>query len=75
LRPDYAPVAVVPVAHIPAKRSQEENRDLAAETENAKQDRRVGHPVNEPELRGRLHPCPDQRDQLASEEELKIAVF
>jgi hypothetical protein len=68
-------VTVVPVTKIAAESGQEENWDLAGESEKAEQNRRLGQPLDEPELRSRLHPRANERDKLAREEELKVAVL
>ena len=68
-------MTVISVTNITAERSQEEDGDLAGKSENAEQGRRMGHLVDEPELRGRLHPCANERNQLTRKEELKVAVL
>ncbi len=39
-----------------------------------KKQRRIGEPVDQPRLRDRLHPEPDQRDRLTGEEQAVITM-
>jgi len=57
-----------------AERSEEQRRDLSREADEAEEQRGVREPVDEPRLRDLLHPGPDQRDELAGEEEPEVAV-
>ena len=50
------------------------NRRLACERRDAEHRRRSGQPVDEPRLSHRLHPGADERDELAAEEELVVAM-
>src|ERR1700676_1355024 len=45
------------------------------EAENAQQCRRMRQLINQPELRGRLHPRANQRNQLSYKEKLKVAML
>ena len=45
-----------------------------AKPTSAEEQRRVRQAVDQPRLRHLLHPRPDQRDQLAAEEEPEVAV-
>src|SRR5271168_4495651 len=74
LRPDHPQMPVVPVADVPADRSQHQNRNLVRKSENAQQRRRIRKLIYEPKLRGRLHPCPDQRDHLPRNKQLEISM-
>src|SRR5271155_995009 len=65
---------VIPVADVPADRSQHQNRNLVRESKHAQQRRRIRELIYEPKLRGRLHPCPDQRDHLPRNKQLKISM-
>ena len=62
-------------ATMPPRVREEEDRDLAGETDQPQQDGRAGQPVDQPRLRHGLHPGADQRDELAAEEELEVPVF
>ena len=75
LRGDHHAVAAVAVGHDAARRRQQEDRDLAGEADRAQQHRGAGEPVDQPGLRHVLHPRADQRDELAAEEELEVAVL
>ena len=52
----------------------EEGEDLAGEADDAKQKCRTGEPVNEPTGGESRHPGADERDALAGEEELEVAM-
>jgi hypothetical protein len=47
---------------------------LIRKSENTQQRRRIRQLVNKPQLRGRLHPSPDQGDALPRDKQLKIAM-
>src|SRR5579864_4110664 len=66
---------VVTVPHVPANRSQHQDRHLIGETENAQQRRRIRQPVHQPQLRRGLHPRADQRGELSREKQLEVAVL
>ena len=74
LRPDHPQMPVVPVADVAADRRQHQNRNLIRKSEDAQQRRRIRQLVHEPKLRGRLHPRPNQRDQLPRNKQLKISM-
>ena len=48
--------------------------NLSRESDYAEQECRTRHAIDEPGLRDVLHPGADQRDELAAEEELEIAM-
>ena len=75
LCPDHALVLAVRVRHDAAHRRQEKDGDLIRESEHAEQRRRAGQPVDQPQLRCRLHPRPDERGELPGEKEPEVAVL
>ncbi len=74
LRADYHPLAAEAIRHDTAQRSDQEHGDLPAEAYQAQQHRRPGEPVDQPGLGDVLHPRAGERDQLAAEEQLEIAI-
>jgi hypothetical protein len=48
---------------------------LAREAKYSEQSRRSGQLVDQPQLRGRLHPRSDERYELSGDKELEIAVL
>ena len=48
------------IGHGAAERSQQEHRNLVAESNQTKQRGRAGQAVDQPGLRDGLHPCADQ---------------
>jgi hypothetical protein len=75
LRGHHAPVPAIPVADISTDRSQYQHRNLVGKAEYTEQRRGTRQPVHQPQLRSRLHPRSDQRNELACNEQLKIAMF
>src|ERR1700730_6412052 len=65
---------VIAVTDVSAHRCKHKNWNLIRKSENTQQRRRIRQLVYQPKLRGRLHPRPDQRDELPREKKLKIAM-
>src|ERR1700730_12049929 len=65
---------VIAVTDVSANKRKHQNWNLVHESENAQQRRRIRQLIYQPKLRGRLHPRPDQRDELPRDKELKIAM-
>ena len=68
LRDDDAHVAVVAVADVAAQPCKKKHRYLIRESEDAQHGHGAGQFVDQPLLGGGLHPCADQRNQLADDE-------
>ncbi len=67
-------MAVPTVGDDAGYRREEENWNLVDEGNNAKQPGGTSEAINEPVLSDILHPGADQGDELAAEEQLKIAM-
>ena len=74
LRPDHAEMPVIAVPDVPAHRGQRQNRNLIGKSKYAQQGRRIRQLVHQPQLRRRLHPRSNQRDELPRDEQLKISM-
>jgi hypothetical protein len=72
LRGDQEPVPVDPVHPDPGKRCEQENRDLAGETDHPQQKRRRTQMIHQPQRCRLRHPVADQRDDLSGEEQAII---
>ena len=66
--------AVVAIGRDPAQWGKKKYRDLTGKSHRPQQQRRTRQPIDQPRLRHALHPGADQRDQLAAEEELEVAM-
>ena len=66
---------VVAVADVPADRRQKKYRHLVRESKHSQQRRRSRQFVDQPELRGGLHPRANEGNELPRNEELKISVL
>jgi hypothetical protein len=71
---DHDPAPICTIGDGSTDWRQDENRDLAAECRYAQQRRGARQAIDQPRLRDRLHPRSDQRDELAAEEELIVAM-
>ncbi len=67
-------MAVPPVDEHSGDRRQEQRRDLAAEADDAEQQRGAGEAVDQPAGGDAGDPGADERDGLAAEEEAIVAV-
>ncbi len=75
LRGNYAALPVVVVADVAAKRRQKQHRHLARKAEDPEQRGGTRQLVDQPQLRGRLHPRADKRYELSRDEKLEVAVL
>ena len=74
MRGDDNVLPASPIRQHSAKRREHEHRNLAGESDRTEQECRACHAVDEPRLRDALHPRSNERDELAAEEKLEIAV-
>lgn len=74
LRRDDNALPVEAIGGNASERRKQKNRNLAGEPDRTQQQRRTGEAVDKPGLGHTLHPGADQRNQLATKEELKVAV-
>jgi hypothetical protein len=72
---DHAAMPVIAVADISAHPRKTQHRQLAGKAEQTKQGGRTGQFIDQPLLRGVLHPRADQRNQLSDGKKLKVAVL
>ena len=75
LRHDQGAVPVPAVDPHAGDRSEEEHRDLRAETDDAQQDGRPRQPVDQPTGGDAGHPRADQRDGLSAEKQPVVPGF
>jgi len=67
----HAP-AVPPIRQHARDGHQQQRRNLARETDDPQQPRRVRQPIDEPPHRNLLHPCAGEGDGLAGEIEAEV---
>ena len=53
---------------------QAEKLESAKQSDQTEQNNRAGQTINQPALRDRQHPRPDERDELPGKEKLKVLV-
>src|SRR5467141_2962599 len=75
LRGNHAALPVVAVPNVPADRGKKQHWQLARKSEDTQERRRSSHLIDQPELRGRLHPRPNQRNELPCNEQLEVAML
>ena len=73
LRDDQDAMPVPAVDEHAGERREHERRDLAAEADDAEQQRRAGEPIDQPARGNARDPGADQRDALSAEEEAVVS--
>ena len=74
LRPDEKFAAIEALDPYSGEGAEQDGDDLSGETDDAEQQSGMGEAVNEPTGGEARHPCADQRDALAEEVELEVAM-